>query len=339
MRLKIFAMTFAALCFMQPCTARASDKAFEVWLKKLWPEAKRAGVSSTTFKNATNGLTPDPEVLEKAESQLEFKAKPGEYIARLVSEKRIENGKKALEEHAAVLDAIERKYGVSKYILTAIWGIESNYGASPGTRNVIRSLATLGYTGRRRAFGRQQLIAALRILERGDISLDNMSGSWAGAMGHTQFIPTTYNAYAVDFTGDGKRDIWGSPADALASSAAYLKRSGWRSGATWGYEVELPESLRGLPKGVKTIAQWEKSGIRRIQGAFPRPSDRAWLYAPEGRKGPVFLLITNFRVIKRYNNADTYALAVGHLADRLLGEDPFSKPWPSAAAAASTQIP
>jgi membrane-bound lytic murein transglycosylase B len=317
-----------------PAEAKSKEASFAHYLDGLWPAAHRAGVSRKTFEAATKNLTPDPEVLEKAEKQPEFKLSAGEYMARLVSEERIEDGKAALKREEALFDSLEKRYGVSRYILAAIWGVESQYGAKPGRHNVIRALATLGYTGRRRSYGRKQLIAALRILQHGDVTLENMTGSWAGAMGHTQFIPTTYNGYAVDFTGNGKRDIWGSPADALASAAHYLKAAGWRSGESWGYEVEVPEKLS--PKLIsrrtaKTAAAWQKLGVKRVRGQpFPRATDRGHLFAPEGKSGPAFLVIRNFSVLKHYNNADIYALAVGHLADRLTGTEPLSRQFPSA---------
>lgn len=318
-----------------------SNAAFKRYLESLWPAAAKAGVSRQTFERATRDLTPDPEVLERAERQPEFKLTAGEYHARLVTEERVKQGLAVLEQYKDAFDAIERKHGVSRYILAAIWGVESKYGTKPGSMNVIRALATLGFQGRRRSFGRSQLLAALRILERGDISLEQMTGSWAGAMGHTQFIPTTYNAYAVDHTGDGKRDIWNSPEDALASAANYLKKAGWRTGETWGYEVTLPPKFnRKLLGKTRTAAQWQALGVKRVRDqAFPRPSDRGYLFAPEGTDGPVFLIIRNFKVLKRYNNADAYALAVGHLADLLAGGEPLSREWPSAMRQTSAVIP
>ncbi len=336
---RILIVMFAAtLALLQ---ARASEAEFARYLESLWPDASKAGVSRSTFESATRGLSPDPDVLERAERQPEFQLKTGEYLERLVKDERIKLGLAALEEHAATFEAIEKRYGVSRYILAAIWGVESNYGTKPGTKNVIASLATLGYQGRRRSFGRTQLIAALRILQRGDVALARMTGSWAGAMGHTQFIPTTYNAYAVDFSGDGKRDIWDNPADALASAANYLEKSGWQTGETWGYEVELPASFnRKLLGRTKTAGQWRKLGVKRAHGQdFPRATDRGFLFAPEGADGPSFLIIRNFKVLKRYNNADAYALAVGHLADRLAGGAPFAKPWPSTIPQTSSVLP
>jgi membrane-bound lytic murein transglycosylase B len=277
-------------------------------------------------------------VLEKARSQAEFSRTIWDYLDLTVTDHRIVNGRELLHENARLLARIEARYGVDRHILVAIWGMESSYGAildnPQRVRGTIRSLATLAYDGGSRAkFGRQQLIAALKILQRGDISLSGMTGSWAGAMGHTQFIPTTYEAYAVDYDGDGRRDIWNSHADALASAANYLNEMGWDSGKTWGYQVTLPRGFN-LNNGGKarSLASWRKLGVQRVGGSsFPRPGEEATLLAPAGRDGPAFLMLKNFRVLKRYNNADAYALAVGHLADRLKGFGPFEGEWPASA--------
>lgn len=314
--------------------AYAASPAFERWVKGVWPEARKRGVSRKMFMRAFKGVTPDPDVLKRAERQPEFVKPIWKYLETAVSEKRIANGREMARRHRRLLRKIEARYGVDRHIVLAIWGMETSYGSFRGDKNVIRSLATLGFQGTRRKFGRSQLLAALKILQRGDITPKKMTGSWAGAMGHTQFIPTTYAAHAVDFTGDGRRDIWGSVADALASTANYLKVSKWRPGETWGYEVELPKGFNYALSGrkrVKTLEQWQALGVRRAKGkGFPRPDDRASIILPAGAKGPAFAIINNFRSILRYNNATSYALAVGHLADRI--RDPrasgFAKAWP-----------
>ena len=228
---------------------------------------------------------------------------------------------------------MEVKSGVDRHVIIAIWGMETSYGTFLGDMNVIRSLATLAYRGSRKDFGRTQLLAALKILQQGDITAAKMTGSWAGAMGHTQFIPTTYRAHAVDFDGDGKRDIWNNIPDALASAANYLRVSKWRTGETWGYEVAVPRGFNYALSGtktVKTLRQWQRLGLKRIRGQrFPRPGDRASLIVPAGARGPAFLVLNNFRSILRYNNATAYALAVGHLSDRIRGFPAFVRPWPS----------
>lgn len=316
--------------------AYGASAAFERWVEGVWPQARAKGVSSAMFRRAFKGVSPDPDVLKRAEHQPEFVKPVWDYLASAVSPERIANGREKLRRHGKLLAGIEARYGVDRHILLAIWGMETSYGAFRGKKNVIRALATLGYQGSRRKFGRSQLIAALQILQRGDVTPARMTGSWAGAMGHTQFIPTTYNAHAVDYTGDGRRDIWGSIADALASTANYLKVSKWRSGETWGYEVSLPRGFNHALSGrstVKTLAQWQALGVVRAKGrAFPRPDDRASIILPAGAKGPAFAMLNNFRSILRYNNATSYALAVGHLADRIRdpGGKGFSKAWPKA---------
>ncbi|MGD9868180.1 MAG: lytic murein transglycosylase [Hyphomicrobiales bacterium] len=324
-------MALLAMTGLTPVRVQAQDS-FAAFVENLWPQARSAGVSRAMFERAFRGVTPDPDVLEKAEHQPEFVKPIWEYLASAVSDKRIETGKQMLVKWRETLDGIEKRYQVDRYVVVAIWGMETNYGSFTGNKSVIRSLATLAYQGSRREFGRQQLIAALKILQKGDITPEKMTGSWAGAMGHTQFIPTTYEAYAVDFTGDGTRDIWNAISDALASTANYLKASGWRFGETWGYEVEVPgnfDHALANPKVSKTLKQWEALGVKRVRGLnYPRPDDEAMLVLPAGANGAAFLALNNFRSILRYNNATSYALAVGHLSDRIRGFGPFVKSWP-----------
>jgi membrane-bound lytic murein transglycosylase B len=326
-------LALAAPAVLGPPHRAEAAQTFGQWIERFWPTARAAGIKRETYDRAFKDMTPDPKVIEAANFQPEYKKPIGEYVDRVVSDKRVTGGKQKLEENKALLDILEKRYGVDRTIIVAIWGVESNYGTQPGDMNVIRSLATLAYYNTKASFARQQLITALKILQRGDISVEAMNGSWAGAMGHTQFIPTTYQAYAVDYDGDGKRNIWADVPDALASTASYLKHSNWQAGQTWGYEVTLPKGLnpkKVSEKALKSLAAWEKLGIRRVNGEpFPRPGDKAGLYAPAGTAGPAFLVLNNFRSILRYNNATSYALGVGHLADRLKGYGPFVKPWPT----------
>lgn len=318
----------STLCFT-PVPAQAD--AFDHWVAGVWPDARRAGVSRRTFDAAFRGVRPDESVYESAGNQPEFVKPIWEYLERAVSDKRVKNGKEKLRTFHNILNAIEGVYGVPRYVVLAIWGMETNYGGYMGNKNVIEALATLGYRGRRQRFGRKQLIAALQILERGDTTPDRMSGSWAGAMGHTQFIPTTYNAYAVDFDGDGRRDIWDTIADALASTASYLRVSGWRPDLRWGYEVQLPPNFDYslIESGKKTVKQWRDLGLRRPGARMEHANEQANLLLPAGANGPAFLVFKNFRAIKRYNNSDAYALAVGHLSDRISGNPPFTQGWPT----------
>jgi len=326
----MFGALFALL--LVPSGPAQADR-FQNCVKSFWPAAKRAGVSRDTFQRATAGITRDSEVIEAAKYQPEYKKPIGEYVDRAVSPKRLATGQEKLVEYKPLLDRIEAKYGVDRHIVVAIWGVESNYGDNKGDKDVIQSLMTLACSGTKAKFARGQIVSALKILQRGDTTYENMNGSWAGAMGHTQFIPTTYSAYAVDFDGDGRRDIWGTIPDALGSTAAYLRKSKWIPERTWGYEVQLPKKFNPRRYGSRTyksLGQWRKLGIVRANGKpFPRPGDKAQLFAPEGHKGPAFLVLNNFRSLLRYNQAKSYALAVGHLADRLAGYGPFIQSWPT----------
>lgn len=318
--------------YFPPPAASQAQQSFAAWLENFRAEAAAQGISQKTLDQALTGLEPDPDILRAADNQAEFVKPIWDYLDSAVSQARIRTGRAKLRQYARQFAAIEQKYGVDRHYLAAIWGMETNYGSFMGGKGVVRSLATLAYTGERTSFGRTQLLAALRILDNGDIDVANMKGSWAGAMGHTQFIPTTYLEYAVDFTGDGTRDIWRAISDALASSANFLREKGWREGETWGYEVVLPKGFDyGLAdeRTERTLEAWSRFGITRPNGKpFPRPSDRAKLVVPAGADGPAFLMIHNFDVIKRYNNATAYALAVGHLADRLMGFGPIKQSWP-----------
>ena len=304
------------------------------WVAQFWPTAQAAGISRQVYDRALGNFDPDPDVIKRSQEQAEFNTPIWIYLDRMVSEERLSEGAAILRQHGNLLARVEERYGVDRYVVAAIWGMESHYGiifTNPRLyKNTIRSLATLAYSGGRLAkYGRTQLVSALKIVQRGDIHPDGMIGSWAGAMGHTQFIPTTFEAYGVDFDGDGHRNIWTSPADALASTANYLAKSGWQKGHAWGYEVTVPAKVDTGKSGARTLKAWADLGVRRVGGeAYPRPGDSATLYLPNGRNGPAFLIVKNFSVIKRYNNSNSYALAVGHLADRLRGGGPFAGQWP-----------
>jgi membrane-bound lytic murein transglycosylase B len=249
-----------------------------------------------------------------------------------VNEDRIQNGRAILAQHRATFDAVEKAYGVDRHFIAAIWGVESNYGTQIGERSVIRSTATLACVGRRQDYFREEFLSALEILARGDVKADHLKGSWAGAFGPTQFMPTSFKRYAVDFDGDGRRDVVDSVPDVIASTANNLKKDGWVTGQTWGYEVVVPKGFNFMladRSRVMSVREWERLGIRRAGGkAFPRADDRAYLLVPAGAQGPGFLMLQNFRVIMKYNPAEAYALAIGHLADRLRGGEPFVQAWP-----------
>jgi membrane-bound lytic murein transglycosylase B len=308
------------------------QRGFENWVTSFRPRALSSGVSEATWNRAMRDVRYNPKVIERDRSQAEFTKTIWEYLDSAVSDTRIENGRAALSQHAAVLRQIEAKYGVDKEVVVAVWGMESNYGKNRGTTQIIPALATLAYDGRRGAFFAEQLIAALKIIQAGDTDPAHLTGSWAGAMGHTQFIPTSYLAYAVDFTGDGRRDIWSdNPADALASTAAYLARSGWRNGQPWGVEVQLPQGFNyGLAgkKVKKSPAEWAALGVRAATGGTVPNHGPASILLPAGSKGAAFMIFGNFTAISRYNSADAYVIGVGHLSDRLKGKGPFRTPWP-----------
>jgi membrane-bound lytic murein transglycosylase B len=305
----------------------AEAQSFESFVAGLWPAASSAGVSRATFDRAFSGVQPNPRVIELSQRQPEFRRTLGDYVDVRASNKRVTNGRAAIREHAATFQAVQSRYGVPGEIVCSIWGNETSYGTSRGEHYVIQAMATLAAAGRRADFFRRELIAALRILQSGDTTPQNMIGSWAGAMGHVQFMPTSFHAFAVDFTGDGRRDIWTSIPDAMGSAANYLRRNGWQPGVPWGMEVHAP-GLPGNRGQRKSFDGWAASGVRRIGEGTLAGGAEATLWKPAGEGGPHLLLTSNFNVIKRYNNADSYALAVAHLGDRIRGAGRFSKPWP-----------
>ena len=328
------AVMLAGSLFAQPVYA---DTGFKNWIRDFYSVAAKSGISRKTYNAVFAGVTsPDPAVIKSANFQPEFKSKVWDYMDNRVTDSAVEKGLEMKVKYKRWLDIIEKRYGVDRHVLLAIWSMETSYGAAlvreGALRNVARSLATLAYKDkRRRKFARSQLIAAMKIVQNGDVSASGLRGSWAGAMGHTQFIPTSYLTWAQDIDGDGRRNIWESVPDALASAANLLKKNGWRTGKTWGYEVKTPRGFNKDKVGTKsrTLAEWQKLGLRRVSGkAFPRPSDRANIKILAGSNGPAFLMLKNFFVLKSYNNADKYALAVGHLADRLRGFGPFVVDWP-----------
>jgi len=309
--------------------ARASD--FKSCLGELRREATAKGIAPLTFDTALAGVEPDQGVLDAMESQPEFKTPIWDYMAALVDEQRIADGRAKLKEWAALLAEAEQKFGVDRHVLVAVWGVETDYGKVRGGRQLVRSLATVSCFGGRQRFFRGELVATLRIIQSGDIPPELLVGSWAGAFGQTQFMPTTFQRLAVDFDGDGRRDIVGSVPDALGSTANYLMRAGWVNGERWGYEVRLPPNYDG-PAGRRNrqaLAQWNRLGIKRIDGESLAGSGPAALLLPAGARGPAFIVYKNFDVIHAYNAAESYVLAIAHLSDRLRGGDPFQTAWPT----------
>lgn len=310
-------------------------QSFTVWRNEFKAYALAQGIKAHVFDQAFKGITPDPEVVKADYSQPEFTRPIWEYLKSAVSDLRIKNGEKKIVEYQNTLAAIEQQYQVDQQVIMAIWGMESGFGAFTGKKQVVRSLATLAYEGRRASFAKEQLIAALQILQNGDVTPPNMLGSWAGAMGQTQFIPTTYLAMAVDFDQDGHRNIWTSIPDALASTANYLAQSKWQYRQTWGHEIKLPNNFNYALTDIgtqKTVLTWQSMGITLANGqAIPTIEQglMAAIILPAGAKGPAFIVYPNFFAIMKYNNSTSYALAVSLLMDHFKHQDATIKgDWP-----------
>jgi membrane-bound lytic murein transglycosylase B len=314
------ACALAAACLS---SARAAQRSFDAWLQDVRAEALAARISSATLDAALAGLAPLDQVIARDREQPEFTLDFRSYLTRVASPSRIEEGQRVLTEHGDLLQNVWQRYGMPPELLAAVWGIESNYGRTQGEYGVVQALATLAYDGRRGVMFRRELLNALRILDQGHVELDAMKGSWAGAMGQLQFMPSTFIDYAKDGDGDGRKDIWGSAADALESAANYMSAN-WRPGLRWGRQVRVPErfdaSLAGLERS-RTLAQWHALGVRLPDGeALPRENLRASVIIPDnGAREPAFLVYQNFRALLRWNRSHFFALAVGHLADRIAG--------------------
>jgi membrane-bound lytic murein transglycosylase B len=317
---------------MTASAIRAAAASFHECLERLWPAAARRGITRETFTIFTARLTPDLRIMDLLDSQPEFIKSIWDYLDLLVSDERIEQGRALLEKYRATFDAVERSYGVDRHAIVAIWGVETNYGSLGGERPVIRSTATLACIGRRQNYFREEFLSALEILQRGDVRPERFVGSWAGAFGPTQFMPTAFKRYAVDFDRDGRRDVIDSVPDIIASTANNLKKDGWIAGETWGYEVVVPANFNFMLADharMMTIRDWERTGLARPgDKPFPHPDEHAFLLMPAGVQGPGFLMLPNFRAIMRYNPSEAYALAIGHLSDRLRGGEAFAQAWP-----------
>ncbi|NEU11234.1 lytic murein transglycosylase [Methylobacterium sp. BTF04] len=318
-----------------PAEVPQAPPPFADCLGEIAAAARARGVPQALIDARLLGLSPDPEVLGATRSQAEFVKPIWAYLDATITEPNIAEGRRKLQEWASTLDTIEQRFGVDRHILVAFWGVESRYGAvldDPGVvRPVLRSLATLACGDQARAgYWRDELMAALQILAQGQGAPERLTGSWAGAMGHTQFMPTVYQAYAVDFDGDGRRDIWTSVPDALAATANYLRAIGWRTGEAWGTEVALPEGFDYALADESTersLAEWRQRGVTPVRSGIDETA-RATLVVPAGAGGPAFLLLPNFRIILRYNTALAYGLTVAHLSDRLRGDPAFTRDWP-----------
>ena len=328
--MRAFAFPLLLLALASPAAFAGTDLA--ACLRRLEPAAQAAGVQAAVFREHTRGLVRDPSVIEALDHQPEFRTPIWDYLAGLVDEERVADGQARLAEHAGLLAAIERAHGVDPATVVAVWGVESDYGRTFGSKPLLGSLATLSCEGRRQAFFRGELFALLKLIQAGDLRADGLVGSWAGAFGHTQFMPSTYARIAVDGDGDGRRDLVGSIPDALASTAHYLRRAGWRTGQPWGFEVTLPgqfDAASGRNQR-RPLSHWRNRGLVRADGgALPADERDAALLLPAGREGPAFLVFRNYDAIYSYNAAESYALAIALLADRLRGGGGLQAPWPT----------
>lgn len=324
-----------ALLWLTACAApaQAQEPAFGDCLADLRTQAIQVGVTGDSFDTFTQGLIADPSVLELLDAQPEFTTPIWDYLAALVDTQRIRDGEAMLRTHAVTLSQVSQQYGVDPATVVAVWGVESDYGKTFGKRPLLVSLATLSCYGRRQSFFRGEFSATLKLLQSGDLKPEGLAGSWAGAFGHTQFMPTTYQRIAVDGDGDGRRDLVGSIPDALASTANYLARAGWRTDEAWGYEVRLPAGFDATLAGRKSkrpLSDWSARGLTRIDGTpLPVADAQAGVLIPAGVTGPAFLVFRNFDAIYSYNAAESYALAIATLSDRLRGGAALVAPWPT----------
>ena len=322
---------------LSPAPSFSAQNNFQQCIANLRSQAIASGVNGSTYDRYTQNLMPDYSVIDKLNYQPEFSTPIWDYLSGLVDEERVQLGQQKLAQHRDVLNRVASVYGVPAETVVAVWGVESNFGGISGSYPLLQALGTLSCEGRRQSYFRGEFFATMRILQRGDLSESQMKGSWAGAFGHTQFMPSTYEELAVDFDGDGRRDLVSSTSDALASTANFLKKRGWQTGQPWGFEVRIPETMSINGEGrrnKKSLSHWMSRGLVRADGgsliqAGLSSSSNAGLMAPAGANGPVFLVFKNFDAIYSYNAAESYALAIAHLSDRLQGQGGFSKAWPT----------
>lgn len=338
------AFVAAAAMHAKPARAQAGAKAqkaanvnndaasFRKFVESLWPEARARGVSRATFNAALGKATIDPSIGKTSARQAEFVRPVWDYVNGAVTRQRIGRGRTLARELAPTLAEIERRFGADRHVVLAIWGVETSFGSFTGNKNVFRSLATLVYKGIRADFFRNELMTALQILQEGHVSASQMTGSWAGAMGHTQFMPSSFTKWAADYNGDRHKDIWNNIPDALASTANYLTQHGWRRGLPWGYEVVLPGRFDVSPHDPQTMrrfSDWARMGVRRADGGALPSGGEAGLLLPAGAGGPAFLVTENYRVIRSYNMSQAYMLAVALLSARIAGGGPLAASWPT----------
>jgi peptidoglycan lytic transglycosylase B len=322
-----FCLVIAAIVTVLTAPSRAEEQAVSTFLAELWPDAQAKGISRTTFDAAMKAFTPDQRVIAATRRQPEYGKPVGDYVNAIVSKRRVADAQLKAREWAKTFDEVEKKFQVGRWVLLALWGMESDFGSEKDRWDVFRSLASLAYVKYRDPYFRNELIVAMGIMQNNRIAREKMVSSWAGAMGQTQFMPSNFVDYAIDFSGDGRVDIWGNVPDVLASTANYLRKWKWNSALPWGFEVLVPHGFDYM-RSRASFAEWQALGVRRVDGkSFPN-SGQGILFFPSGAGGPGFIVTENFDVLKEYNNSDAYALAVGHLADRIHGGDLIKTPWP-----------
>jgi len=318
----------AVLLLVLSVIPASAQEPFGDFVRGLWPDAQAKGITREAFDLAMRGVTPDERVVAATKRQPEYGKPVGDYINALVSRSRLTRGEAKAREWSQTFDKVEKKFEVERWVLLALWGMETDYGAAKDRWDVFRSLSTLGYVKYRHPYFRNELFVAMRIMQDHRLPRAQMVSSWAGAMGQTQFMPSNYVEYAIDFSGDGRADIWNNVPDVLGSTANYLHKGGWKHGMAWGYEVIVPPRFDYMmSRG--SYEDWRKAGVRRADGRPFPASGSGILFFPSGAKGPGFIVTPNYDVLKEYNNSDAYAIAVGHLADRLAGGGPFRASWPS----------
>ena len=322
------ALTILLALLGPPARAQDANQSFAAFVAELWPDAQAKGITRANFDLAINGVTPDQRVIAATKRQPEYGKPVGAYINDAVSAGRIKRGEAKGKEWAKTFDAVEKKFGVERSVLLALWGMETDYGAAKDKWDVFRSLATLGYVRYRHPYFRNELIVAMGIMQNGHFSREQMVSSWAGAMGQTQFMPTNVVDFAIDFSGDGRADIWANVPDVLASTGNYLHKGNWQHGLPWGFEVSIPKGFDYM-KSRATFAEWAKLGVRRADGKAYPAAGTGVLFFPSAAAGPAFIATDNYAVLKEYNNSDAYAIAVGYLADRINGGPPIKASWPA----------
>lgn len=317
----------AALLLVQAVPARAQDQSFAAFTAELWTDAQAKAITRATFDTALKGVTPDQRVIAATKRQPEYGKPVGDYVNAIVSNRRIADAQLKAREWVKTFDAVEKRFEVERWVLLALWGMESDFGTEKDRWDVFRSLATLAYVKYRDPYFRNELLVAMQIMQNSRLPREKMVSSWAGAMGQTQFMPSNFVDYAIDFSGDGRADIWSNVPDVLASTANYLRKWKWNPALPWGFEVTVPKSFDYM-RSRANYTEWEALGVRRADGKHFPSSGQGILFFPSGADGPGFIVTENFDVLKEYNNSDAYAIAVGHLADRIHGGGLIKAAWP-----------